>query len=137
MCPVYGLAESSVALTVPPLGRLPRVDAVAREPFQRSGEARPAPPDEPTPLRFVSCGRPLPGHQVPILDAPRTALREGWMDSGDLGYWADGELFITGRQKDVIIKAGRNLYPQEVEEVAGDVPGIRKGCVAAFGVADP
>ena len=167
MCPVYGLAESAVALTVPPLDRPPRVDAVAREPFQRSGEARPAPPDEPTPLRFVSCGRPLPGHEVRIVDAAgrpvgertegriefrgpsvtagyfrnpvatRAALRDGWMDSGDLGYWADGELFITGRQKDVIIKAGRNLYPQEVEEVAGDVPGIRKGCVAAFGVADP
>ena len=59
------------------------------------------------------------------------------MDSGDLGYWASGELFITGRQKDIIIKAGRNLYPQEVEEVVGDIPGIRKGCVAAFGLADP
>ncbi len=166
MCPVYGLAESAVALTVPPPGRRPRVDAVAREPFQRSGEARPAPPDEPTPLRFVSCGRPLPEHQVRIMDsgrpvgervegriefrgpsvtagyfrnpaATRAALRDGWMDSGDLGYRADGEIFITGRQKDVIIKAGRNLYPQEVEEVAGDVAGIRKGCVAAFGVADP
>jgi 1-acyl-sn-glycerol-3-phosphate acyltransferase len=59
------------------------------------------------------------------------------MDSGDLGYWADGELFITGRSKDVIIKAGRNLYPQEIEEAVGDIPGIRKGCVAAFGLADP
>ena len=56
------------------------------------------------------------------------------MDSGDLGYRADGELYITGRRKDMIIKAGRNLYPQEVEEMVGDVPGIRKGCVAAFGV---
>jgi 1-acyl-sn-glycerol-3-phosphate acyltransferase len=59
------------------------------------------------------------------------------MDSGDLGYRADGELFITGRQKDVIIKAGRNLYPQEVEELVGELRGIRTGCVAAFGVADP
>jgi acyl-CoA synthetase (AMP-forming)/AMP-acid ligase II len=46
-------------------------------------------------------------------------------------------LFITGRRKDIIIKAGRNLYPQELEEAVGDVPGIRKGCVAAFGVSDP
>jgi 1-acyl-sn-glycerol-3-phosphate acyltransferase len=59
------------------------------------------------------------------------------MDSGDLGYWADGELFITGRQKDLIKKTGRNLYPQEVEEIVGALPGIRKGCVAAFGVHDP
>jgi 1-acyl-sn-glycerol-3-phosphate acyltransferase len=46
-------------------------------------------------------------------------------------------LFITGRQKDLIKKAGRNLYPQEVEEIVGAIPGIRKGCVAAFGVPDP
>jgi 1-acyl-sn-glycerol-3-phosphate acyltransferase len=59
------------------------------------------------------------------------------MDSGDLGYWAQGELFITGRMKDLIKKAGRNLYPQEVEDVVGAIPGIRKGCVAAFGVHDP
>jgi 1-acyl-sn-glycerol-3-phosphate acyltransferase len=59
------------------------------------------------------------------------------MDSGDLGYVSDGELYITGRQKDLIIKAGRNLYPQEIEEVVAGVAGIRKGCVAAFGVSDP
>src|SRR5512145_1535153 len=59
------------------------------------------------------------------------------MDSGDLGYWADGELYITGRQKDLIIKAGRNLYPQEIEELVAGVAGIRRGCVAAFGISDP
>ncbi|MDE2484865.1 MAG: AMP-binding protein [candidate division NC10 bacterium] len=167
MCPVYGLAECAVSLTVPPLGYPPRIDRVAREPFERVREARPALPEDRTPLRFVSCGRPLPGHEVRIVDgagrpvadriegriefrgssvmsgyfrnpeATQTVLRDGWMDSGDLGYWAEGELFIAGRQKDIVIKAGRNLYPQEVEEVVGDVPGIRKGCVAAFGIADP
>jgi acyl-CoA synthetase (AMP-forming)/AMP-acid ligase II len=60
-------------------------------------------------------------------EATASALHDGWMDSGDLGYWAEGELVVTGRQKDLIIKAGRNLYPQEVEELVGDVPGIRKG----------
>jgi 1-acyl-sn-glycerol-3-phosphate acyltransferase len=166
MCPVYGLAESSVALTVPPIGRDPWVDRVVREAFQADREARPAPASDPNPLRFVSCGLPLPGHQVRVVDAAgrpvggrvegriefqgpsvtsgyfrnpqatQAAMRAGWMDSGDLGYQADGELFITGRRKDLIIKAGRNLYPQEIEEVVGDVPGIRKGCVAAFGVPD-
>jgi 1-acyl-sn-glycerol-3-phosphate acyltransferase len=166
MCPVYGLAESSVALTVPPLGRGPRVDRVARAGFERHRTARPAAADDPNPLRFVSCGRPLRGHGVRIVDASgrpldprvegriefqgpsvtggyfrnpaatRAVLRDGWMDSGDLGYWADGEIFITGRQKDLIIKAGRNLYPQEIEEVVGGIPGIRKGCVAAFGLPD-
>ena len=167
MCPVYGLAESSVALTVPPLGRGPWVDRVARAVFERLREAQPAAADDDNPLRFVSCGRPLPGHEVRIVDATgqpvgeriegriefrgpsvtsgyfrnpevtRAVLHGEWMDSGDLGYQAAGELFITGRQKDIIIKAGRNLYPQEVEEVVGDLPGIRKGCVAAFGVPDP
>ena len=165
MCPVYGLAESSVALTVPPLGRGPWIDRVARAAFERTREARPARADENGALRFVSCGRPLPGHDVRIVDAARNPLGERiegriefrgpsvtrgyfrnpdatravlhgeWMDSGDLGYHAEGELLITGRQKDIIIKAGRNLYPQEVEGLVGEVRGIRKGCVAAFGVA--
>ena len=166
MCSVYGLAECSAALTVPPLGRGPWVDRVSRAVFAGSRQAvRPA-SDDGTPLQFVSCGRPVPGHEVRIVDAAghplgeriegriefrgpsvtsgyfrnleatRALLRSGWMDSGDLGYWAGDELFITGREKDIVIKAGRNLYPQEVEEVVGDVPGLRKGCVAAFGVAD-
>jgi 1-acyl-sn-glycerol-3-phosphate acyltransferase len=167
MCPVYGLAECAVSLTVPPLGYPPRVDRVAREAFERVREARPALPEDRSSLRFVSCGRPLAGHEIRIVDgagrpvaeriegriefrgpsvmsgyfrnpeATRAVLHDEWLDSGDLGYRAEGELFITGREKDIIIKAGRNLYPQEVEEVVGDVPGIRKGCVAALGVADP
>jgi 1-acyl-sn-glycerol-3-phosphate acyltransferase len=167
MCPVYGLAESSVALTISPIGRGPRVDCIVRARFQELREALPAPAQDPNPLRFVACGRPLAGHEVRVVDAAgrplpdriegriefrgpsvtagyfrrpdatREVMHAGWMDSGDLGYFADGELFVTGRRKDMIIKAGRNLYPQEVEEVVGDVPDIRKGCVAAFGVPDP
>jgi 1-acyl-sn-glycerol-3-phosphate acyltransferase len=114
----------------------------------------------------VSCGRPLPDHHVRIVDAAgrtlgerteghvqfrgpsvtsgyfrnpdatRAVMNDGWMDSGDLGYQADGELFITGRVKDIIIQAGRNICAQEVEEAAATAPDIRKGCVAAFGVHD-
>jgi len=61
----------------------------------------------------------------------------GFLDSGDLAYRADGEFYVTGRRKDLIIKAGRNLVPQEIEEIASTVEGIRKGCVVAFGVARP
>lgn len=67
------------------------------------------------------------------------AQREGeypWLDSGDRAFQADGEIFITGRVKDIIIKGGRNLYPHEVEELAARADGIRKGCVVAFGVKD-
>jgi fatty-acyl-CoA synthase len=167
MSPVYGLAESSVGLTVPLLGRGPRVDHVLREPFERHREIQPAPPDAPRPLRFVSCGRPIPDHDIRIVDeaghtrgervegrvqfrgpsvtsgyyrnpdATAAAFVGEWMDSGDFGYRADGELFITGRRKDLIIRGGRNFTPQEVEELVGTVPGVRQGCVAAFGVADP
>ena len=65
-----------------------------------------------------------------VLDA------DGWMDSGDLGYVADGELYVTGRVKDCIIKGGRNIIPQDVEMASWQVAGVRKGCVAAFGTVD-
>src|ERR1019366_7378511 len=57
--------------------------------------------------------------------------------SGDRGYRADGEIYITGRVKDIIIQAGRNLYPHEIEDIVAQVRGVRKGCVVAFGAADP
>ncbi len=64
-------------------------------------------------------------------------LPGGWLDSGDLAYRADGEIHVCGRRKDLIIKAGRNLAPQEIEQAAADVEGIRRGCVVAFGVPSP
>jgi 1-acyl-sn-glycerol-3-phosphate acyltransferase len=63
-------------------------------------------------------------------------VKEGearWVNSGDRAYQAEGEIYITGRVKDIIIKGGRNLYPHEVEEFASHAEGIRKGCVVAFG----
>ncbi|HUL35754.1 MAG TPA: AMP-binding protein [Candidatus Eisenbacteria bacterium] len=59
-----------------------------------------------------------------------------WVNSGDRAFQADGEFYITGRVKDIIIKSGRNLYPHEVEELASRAEGIRKGCVVAFGMKD-
>jgi 1-acyl-sn-glycerol-3-phosphate acyltransferase len=167
LVPVYGLAEASVSLCVPPLGRAALVDVVARAPFEREGRALPAPATDTGALRFVSVGRALPGHEVRVVDAQggdatdrtlgrvvfrgpscmagyyhnpeatrRALLSGGWIDSGDLAYRSGSELFVTGRVKDLIKKGGRNLVPQEIEEVVGAVDGIRKGCVAAFGVAD-
>ncbi|HYU34576.1 MAG TPA: AMP-binding protein [Thermoanaerobaculia bacterium] len=167
MSPVYGLAECSLALAFPPLGRGPLVDAVERETFQGGGRAVPAKPGDPHALRFVACGVPLSGHEVRIVDtsgrevgerqegrlefrgpsatsgyyrnpeATRKLLRGDWVDSGDRAYIAGGEIYITGRVKDIIIRAGRNLYPQELEEAVGEIPGVRKGCVAVFGSPDP
>jgi len=55
-----------------------------------------------------------------------------WLNTGDRGYIANGELFLTGRNKDLIVRAGRNLYPGEIEEAAATLDHIRRGCVAAF-----
>ena len=62
---------------------------------------------------------------------------DGFLDSGDRAFLYDGELYITGRSKDLIIRAGRNLMPQEIEREVAEIDGVRRGCVAAFGVPDP
>jgi fatty-acyl-CoA synthase len=171
--PVYGLAEASLAVTVPPLNRGPLVDRVDRETFASQGFAVPT-TDENSSISFVSSGMPIPGHEVRIVseegeevpdrtegflwfrgpsatrgyynnpDAneklfPRAPAQEGdfaWVNSGDRAYRADAEIYVTGRVKDIIIKGGRNLYPHEVEELAGRAEGIRKGCIVAFGLKD-
>ena len=166
--PCYGLAESSVALAFPPINRKPVIDRIRRDLFEAEGKAVPAAPEDSSALRFVANGKPLPGHEIKIVDeegrecAERTQGRvlfrgpsktagyfrnpeataavtteDGWMDSGDLGYWGGGELYVTGRAKDLIIKGGRNIVPQEVEIAAAEVPQVRRGCVAAFGTRDP
>ncbi len=98
-------------------------------------------------------GRKLPERQVGHLEfrgpsamqgyyrneAASDSIRRpgGWLASGDRAFLADGELFITGREKDLIIRAGRNLVPQEIEELVSTVEGVRSGCVVAFGAPDP
>ncbi|MBE0698956.1 MAG: AMP-binding protein, partial [Anaerolineaceae bacterium] len=62
------------------------------------------------------------------------AFIDGWYWTGDLGYIADGELYVTGRKKDLIIVGGRNIVPQDLEALAGEVPGVHPGRVAAFGI---
>jgi acyl-CoA synthetase (AMP-forming)/AMP-acid ligase II len=67
----------------------------------------------------------------------KTAVdRDGWLATGDLGFFDEGELFVTGRIKDLIIIGGRNLYPHEIEAAAAEVPGLRPGRIAAFGVTE-
>ena len=163
MLPVYGLAESSVGLAFPKPGSGFSIDRIKRTAFMESGKAIPAAPSEPDALAFPSCGEPLPGHQIRIVDAKDRELPErmegslqfcgpsattgyfknpaktkelfhgGWLDSGDKAYMAAGSVYITGRSKDIIIRAGRNIYPVELEEAIGRVEGIRAGNVAVFG----
>jgi acyl carrier protein len=166
LAPVYGLAECALGLAFPPPNRGPLVDRIQREEFMRTGQAIPAEPGDGNALRFVACGRPLPGYGIRIVDETGRELgereegrlefsgpsatrgyyrnpketakliRDGWLDSGDLAYLADGDVYITGRVKDVIIRAGRNIYPHELEEAIGNIGGIRKGCIAVFGARD-
>lgn len=165
LTPVYGLAECSVGLTIPPLERGPLIDVIDRESFVRQGIATPASPSD-NALSFASCGRPLAGHDVRIVDdagrpsgerhegrlefrGPSTTQgyyrnpeatarlkRDGWLDSGDRAYTAGGEIYVTGRIKDIIIRAGRHIHPDELEAAIGAIAGVRKGCVAVFGSTD-
>jgi 1-acyl-sn-glycerol-3-phosphate acyltransferase len=69
-------------------------------------------------------------------EATRRLFHGEWLDSGDRAYLAEGDVYLTGRVKDVIIRGGRNFYPYELEEAVGKIPGVRKGCVAALAGAD-
>ncbi|MBE0620336.1 MAG: AMP-binding protein [Burkholderiales bacterium] len=165
--PVYGLAESSVGLTFPAPGTHYRIDRIERATFQDHGVARPAAPGDTNALAIPCCGHVIPAHDLRVVDTVGVELadrQEGhlqfkgpsatsgyyrnpeqtkklfageWLDTGDLAYLADGELYLSGRAKDVIIRGGRNLYPYELEQAVGALPGIRKGCVAVFGSIDP
>jgi len=70
-------------------------------------------------------------------DLTAKALRDGWYWSGDLGFVLDDELYVVGRKKDLIIVAGANIYPQDVEEIVSAHPAIYDGRVVAFGQDNP
>ena len=193
MTPVYGLAEATLGVAFTPVGRGPRIDVVDADAIARRGRAAPLPggaavdgPSVAEPpvegrqaggshiggpagraRRFVSCGPPIPGFEVRIVDDRGTELEERaegavefrgpsttsgyfrnpaanhalfdgeWLRSGDRGYVAGGELYVTGRDKDLIVRAGRNLYPYDLEAAVGGIDGVRKGCVAVFASPDP
>ena len=166
MTPVYGLAENSVGLAFPPLERGPWIDNIERETFMKTGRAVVAENFDDV-IEVPSSGSALPGHQIRVIgpsghelpernegvvqfqgpsasagyfrnpEATKALLDGEWRNAGDLGYMADGEIFITGRQKDLIIRAGRNIFPAELEEAVGNLDGIQKGNVAVFGSPDP
>ncbi|MEB3197564.1 MAG: fatty acyl-AMP ligase [Candidatus Sericytochromatia bacterium] len=163
--PIYGLAEMAVAVTFCPPERGLRLDRLSADRLESEQVA--GPPEEGRTATVASVGFPIPGHAVRIQDAtggvlPERAVgevwvsgpslmqgywespdrtlspaKDGWLDTGDRGYLADGELFITGRSKDLIIKAGRNYAPSDLEFQVGKVPGVRAGNVAAFSLPDP
>ena len=161
MTPVYGLAECTVGLLCPPLGRGPRIDRVRRQPFSRAGRAEPAGADDANALRFVSCGRPLPGHEVRIVDAlgrevgervegrlefrgpsatsgyyrnPEQTARlfDGdWLDTGDRAYVADGEV-LSHRPRQ------GHHHPRRAQHLSARGGGCgRHRCRGCVGAASP
>ena len=162
LAPVYGLAEATLGVAFTPVGRGPLVERVERDALERERRAVPASAADENALTTISSGVPIPGFEVRTVDdggretpertegrlqfrgpsttsgyyrdrAATAALFDGdWLESGDLAYIAGGELFVTGRVKDVVIRAGRNLYPYDYELAAGDTGGVRRGCVALF-----
>jgi len=167
LSPSYGLAESSVGVAITVPGSPWRADRLDRERFTRTGEAVECPPDDPSPLIVIGCGTPIPGHDIRTVDgaglelpdrqegllqfrgpsstsgyyrnpeATRTLFDGEWVNTGDRAYLSEGVLFLTGREKDIIIRGGRNISPYELEQAVGDLAGVRRGCVAVFGSRDP
>lgn len=161
--PAYGMAEATLAISFKPVSDTMRTRYVDAATFQGTGKVT-DPADDAVVYEHVSCGPAFPGHPISVRDdqgnpvpegvegelclqgpsvtpgyfrnpeATSDALRGGWLHTGDLGYLLDGEVYVTGRIKDLIILNGRNLHPQSVEWVVGEIEGVRKGNVVAFSV---
>jgi fatty-acyl-CoA synthase len=158
--PSYGLAEHSLAVTMARDGVI--VDRVNAARLHRESVAVPA-QNGTAALRIVGCGTPFPGHAIRIVDdggsdlpdrhvgrilargpsvmsgyfenqeATADVIREGWLDTGDLGYTVNGSLFVCGRTKEVIIRQGRKYHPPDLESAIADLQGIRPSGVVVFG----
>ncbi len=155
MFPAYGLAEATLAVTFTPLGRGARVERIDRLHLQESGQVVAG--TDPV----VSSGVPLESFEVRVTDREGQVLKEGfqgeveirgdsvmagyfgqaprqglWHPTGDLGFLLDGELFLTGRLKDLVVVAGRNFHPNDIEASVARIKGVRPGSIVALGSKD-
>jgi fatty-acyl-CoA synthase len=162
MATCYAMAENVFAVTQGGIEEPVKVDEVDLRALQ-TGRAIPV-RGEGNRLNMLSAGRPIAHTEVRVLNERRNdvaerqigeiairsdcmltgyfnrddltekAFHQGWYLTGDLGYLADGELYVTGRKKELIIVGGKNIYPQDLEELASEVSGVHPGRVVAFGI---
>jgi fatty-acyl-CoA synthase len=160
----YAMAENTFAVTQTPLGQAARSDVVDRIELEQNRFAQPVERDHPNAQVRVSCGPAIVNTAVKAIDEAGNTLPErrvgqivvqsdcmlsgyykrtdlqpfqdGWFRTGDMGYLADGEVYIVGRMKDLIINAGKNVYPQDIEAIVNTVSGVYPGRAVVFGVAD-
>jgi acyl-CoA synthetase (AMP-forming)/AMP-acid ligase II len=160
----YAMAENTFAVTQTAVGRPPRLDVVDGAALAQTRYAKVADAGEETAVVKVSCGAPIGGTAVYVLDETGRELPErqvgelavqsscmlseyhhrpdlqpftnGRFRTGDRGYIADGEVYVIGRSKDLIINAGKNVYPQDIEAIVNEVPGVHAGRAVVFGVPD-
>ncbi|MCP4629434.1 MAG: fatty acyl-AMP ligase [bacterium] len=165
--PGYGMAENTLAATVTKMQDEVSIDWVNVRTLYDERRAGPADLNQKWSIPVVSCGLPLDGVDVGIVDSSRNRLPErsvgeiairteflfsgyhlnpeltgevmedGWYYTGDIGYVAKGHLYVCGRKKDLIIKGGQNIHPEDLETVANSVSGIKPGRAVAFGIDDP
>ncbi|HET9751734.1 MAG TPA: fatty acyl-AMP ligase [Myxococcales bacterium] len=161
MLPCYGMAEATLAMSFMPLHEPVRTDRIDPDRYHADRKAVPV-ADGGAALEVVNCGRTFSGHEICAQDehggilpdrqvgelcfrgpsvsagywenpeATRAAFRDGWLHTGDLGYVADGEVYVSGRIKDILIVNGRNYYPQGIEWVVDEIPGVRRGSSVVF-----
>lgn len=160
----YAMAENTFAVTQTSIGEYPTVDLVDRLLLTTNSVAV-RPDTEDLTERVVSCGRPLADVQVKVVNEHGVTVHDrqigeimvksdcmltgyyerndlepfdkyGWYRTGDKGYVANGEVYIIGRSKDLIINAGKNVFPQDIEAIVNTIPGIHPGRVVVFGLPD-
>jgi acyl-CoA synthetase (AMP-forming)/AMP-acid ligase II len=159
----YAMAENVFGVTQSPLGGEPVVLQIDREAFMSERVAK-APVDGKSPMKMMSSGRALENVQIKILgedrkeveervvgevalqsdcmltgyyhreDLTEKAFLDGWYLTGDFGFTVNGELFVSGRKKDMIIVGGKNVYPQDLESLTYEVRGVHAGRSVAFGM---
>jgi acyl-CoA synthetase (AMP-forming)/AMP-acid ligase II len=161
----YAMAENVFGVTQSRLGSVPVVEEIDREAFMVERVAK-SPFDGRPSMKMMSSGQPLGNTQVKVVDnqgnavpdrvigelalnsdcmltgyynrpdLTEKAFRDGWYLTGDYGYISNGQVFVSGRKKDMIIVGGKNIYPQDLESLTYEVPGVHAGRSVAFGMFD-